>query len=319
MFRLTGEGVPHRDFFLAVAVTSMVFMAVAAISVLGLFGAVLVPVPVLYYYSRLGRGPGFLAFALSLAVTLAVLKGLGFQTGLVYFSLLGLLGIVLSEVLRKNCSIERTVIYCGGILLALGLAVLVYLSLTSGIMPWSVIITHISVVVQENIDMYSRAGVSPQHIELIRENADQITRILVGLFPSIALVGTIFLVWVNILEGKWLFKKKGMWYPSFGDLSRWKTLDKTVWLVVVAGICIMVPLETLRILGLNILIVLLFIYMLQGLAIMSFFFQTKSVPVYLRAFGYFLVFAQQFLLLIVAGVGLVDTWVDFRKIDKKSS
>jgi len=319
MFRLPWGNVPYRDFFLAVAVTSIVFIAVAVISVLGLLGTVFVPLPVLYYYSKLGRGPGILVFALSLAVTLAVLKGLSFQTGLVYFSLLGLLGGVLSEVLRKNCSIEKTIIYCGGILLSLGFAVLIYLSLTSGNMPWNVIMTHISVVVQENIDMYSRAGISQQHIELIRENADQITRILVGLSPSIALVGTIFLVWVNILEGKWLFKKKGMWYPSFGDLSLWKTLDKTVWLVVITGICIMVPLETLRILGLNVLIVLLFIYMLQGLAIMSFFFQTKNVPVYLRAFGYLLVFAQQFLLLIVAGVGLLDTWVDFRKLDKKSS
>ncbi|MBN2251676.1 MAG: DUF2232 domain-containing protein, partial [Candidatus Altiarchaeota archaeon] len=113
--------------------------------------------------------------------------------------------------------------------------------------------------------------------------------------------------------------KKGMWYPSFGDLSRWKIFDKVVWLVVIAGIFIMIPLETLRILGLNILIVLLFIYMLQGLAIMSFFFQRKNVPVFMRALGYFLVFAQQFLLLIVAGVGLIDTWVDFRKLGRESS
>ncbi len=319
MFRLPGEGVPYRDFFLAVAVTSIVFITVAVISLLGLFGALLVPVPILYYYSKLGRLPGILVFALSLAGALVVLRGLSFQTDFVYFFLLGFLGVVLSEVLRKNCSIEKTVIYCGGILLSLGLAILMYLSLISGSMPWSVIGTHISLVVQENIDMYSRAGIPLQHIELIRNNADQITRVLVGLFPSIALVGTIFLVWVNILEGKWLFRKKGMWYPSFGDLSLWKTLDKTVWLVVIAGICIMVPLETLRILGLNILIVLLFIYMLQGLAIMSFFFQTKNVPVLLRAFGYLLVFAQQFLLLIVAVVGLIDTWIDFRKLDRKSS
>jgi uncharacterized protein YybS (DUF2232 family) len=51
---------------------------------------------------------------------------------------------------------------------------------------------------------------------------------------------------------------------------------------------------------------------------MSFFFQSKNVPAFLRAFGYFLVFAQQFLLLIVAMVGLIDTWVDFRKLNKNA-
>ncbi|MDD5723039.1 MAG: YybS family protein [Syntrophales bacterium] len=319
MFRLPGEGVPYKGFSLAVAITSVVFITVAVISVLGLFGAAFVPVPVLYYYSRLGRLSGILVFALSLAVALAVLRGLGFQTGLVYFFLLGFLGIVLSEVLRKDFSIEKTVIYCVGVLLSLGLALLICLSLISGSMPWSVIVNHISVVVQESIDMYSRAGIPIQHIEFIRKNADQITHLLVGLFPSIALVATLFLVWVNILEGKWLFKKKGMWYPSFGDLSLWRTPDKAVWFVVIAGVFIMIPLEVFRIMGLNVLIVLLFIYTLQGLAIMSFFFQTKNVPVLLRAFGYLLVFVQQFLLLIVAGLGLIDTWVDFRKLDKKSS
>ncbi|MBN2397975.1 MAG: YybS family protein [Deltaproteobacteria bacterium] len=318
MFRLRGGGVPYRDFFLAVAVTSAVFTTVAVISVLGVFGALVAPVPVLYYYSRLGRLPGILVFALSLAVTLMVLRGLNLQIGLVYFFLLGSLGVVLSEVLRKDWSIEKTVIYCGCILLSLGFIVLAYLSLTYGKMPWSVIETPVSAMVHENIDMYSRAGVPAQHIELIRENADQITRILVGLFPSVALVGTIFLVWVSILEGKWLFRKKGMWYPSFGDLSLWKTFDKTIWLGIVAGIFVMIPLEGFRILGLNVLIVLLFIYMLQGVAIMSFFFQRKNVPVLLRVFGYFLIFAQQFLLLIVAVAGLVDTWVDFRKLAKKS-
>jgi len=318
MFRLPGEGVPHRDFFLAVAVTVYCFYYGSRDLGDWLIRCVyLCRCPVLYYYSRLGRLPGALVFVLSLIVVSITLRGLSLQTGLVFFPLLGFLGVVLSEVLRKNCSIERTVIYCGGILLSLGLAVLMYLSLTSSTMPWSVIGTHISVVVQENIDMYSRAGISPQNIELIRENADLITRALVGLFPSIVFVGTIFLVWVNILTGKWLFKKKGMWYPSFGDLSLWKTFDKTVWLVVIAGVFILIPSQGFRILGLNIMIVLLFIYMLQGLAIVSFFFKRKNVPVILRAFGYFLIFAQQFLIFIVAGLGLIDTWTDFRKLGKK--
>ena len=317
MFCLPGGSVPYRDFFLAVAVTSIVFIAVAVISVLGVFGALFVSLPMLYYYSRLGRLPGILVFALSLIVASVTLRTLGFQTAFVYFFLLGSLGPILSEILRKNYSIEKTVICCTGIFLSLGVAVLVYLSLTSGTMPWTVIWTHISGMVQENIDLYSHAGISPQHVKIIRENADQITRALAGLFPSIALVGITFLVWFNILEGKWLFRKRGMWYPAFGDLSLWKTLDKTVWLVVIAGICIMVPLEGLRILGLNILIIILFIYMLQGLAIVSFFFQKKNVPLFLRIFGYFLVFAQQFLLLIVAGLGLIDMWVDFRKLGKR--
>jgi uncharacterized protein YybS (DUF2232 family) len=317
MLRLPGVGLPYKDLFLAVAITSLVFVAVAVISIAGVFGALLVPIPILYFYSKMGRLPGVAIFALSLAVTLTVLTVLHFHASFLYFSLLGLLGVILSETLRKNRSIEMTIIYSGGTFLFLGLVVLLYLSLTSGEMPWSLIGVHVSQVVQENINLYSQAGVPKEQLNFIQENVDQITRAIVGLFPSIALVGTVFLVWVNILEGKWLFRMKRMWYPSFGDLSCWSVFDRAVWLLVIAGVLIMAPMVALRILGLNIMIVLLFLYMLQGLAIMSFFFRKKNIPVFLRVFGYFLVFAQQFLLLLVAGLGLVDTWVDFRKLDKK--
>ncbi len=317
MFRLPGECVPYGNYSLAVAVTSIVFVAVAIISVFGLFGAIFAPVPVLYYYSKMGRVRGVIIFVLSMTLALIVLKPLNIQRGILYFSMLGFVGIALSELLRKNFSIEKTIIYCSGALLSFGLAVIIYVSLTSGETPWSVIFNHISEVVKDSIKMYSQSGVSAENAAFLTENTDLIIRIVSGLLPSIVIVGMIFLIWVNILEGRLLFKRMGMWYPSFGNLCLWRTLDKTIWLVVAAGVLIIIPMETARIVGMNALIVTLFIYMLQGLAIMSFFFQEKNVPLFLRAFGYFLVFAQQFLLLIVAGVGMIDTWVDFRKIDRK--
>ena len=107
MFWLPGGSVPYKDFFLAVAVTSTVFVTVAGISVLGVFGAVIVPVPMLYYYSKLGRLRGILVFVLSLTIAMTILRVLGFQTAFAYFFLLGSLGPILSEVLRKNYAIRR--------------------------------------------------------------------------------------------------------------------------------------------------------------------------------------------------------------------
>lgn len=318
MSSLLGESAPRKDFFLAIAVITTVFVTAATIPVLGVFGAVIVPLPMLYYYSRQGRLYGILAFVLSLAIAMTMLRALGFQTVFWYFLLLGSVGPVLSEVLRKNYSIEKTVICSVSILLILILVIFFYMSLISAQTPWSLIGVHISAMVQENIDLYSRTGISMQHIELLRKNADRITRVLVGLFPSFILAGIAFFTWLNIIGGKWLFGKKGMWYPDFGDLLLWKTPDKMVWFFVMAGVFILIPSEGFPILGLNVMIVLLFVYLLQGLAIIGFFFEKKNVPVILRAFGYVLIFAQQFLLFVVTGLGLIDTWADFRKAGKKS-
>ena len=92
--------------------------------------------------------------------------------------------------------------------------------------------------------------------------------------------------------------------------------DRYVWLAIVSAASGMLPLGNFRLLALNILIILMFFYFLQGLAIVSFFFRKKRVPSFVRIIGYFLIFVQQYLLLLVVGVGLIDVWADFRKLEK---
>jgi uncharacterized protein YybS (DUF2232 family) len=60
---------------------------------------------------------------------------------------------------------------------------------------------------------------------------------------------------------------------------------------------------------------IMLVYMLQGFAIISFYFDRKSVPVFIRVFIYATVAIQQFLLLFVIGLGFFDTWFNVRRID----
>jgi uncharacterized protein YybS (DUF2232 family) len=311
-----GEGIFNKDFFFAVAITSLIFLVVAAFSILSTFGALLLPVPLLYYYSRLGRARGIFVFFISLLVVIVTLRVFDSPLTIHYFFLLGSLGLILSEVLRRDYSIERTVLYGVGAFLVLGLSFLLCYSLILGSAPWTLIESYIFEIVRANIDSYSQAGVPKEHIDIIRENSGYIANSLVNLFPSLILVGSSFCVWVNILEGKLLFGKKGIWYPDFGDLSRWKIFDRMIWVFIIAGIFVVFPVKAIKIAGLNVLIILFFIYMLQGLSIISFYFKRKNVPWFMRGFGYFLIFAQQILLFLVIGLGLIDVWADFRKLEK---
>jgi len=306
----------HREFFLAVALTSLVFIAVTTLSIASTFGAVLAPIPLLYYYSRLGRMQGLLVFLLSLIIMMLALKVMNLYVSVMHVVLLGALGPVLSEVLRKNLSIERTIIYSVAALAAMGLCALFYYSLTEGTAPWHLIEIAIAGMVQANIEAYARLGTSPEQLDLIRSNAGQIAGVLTRLVPSFFLVGMSFFVWVNILIGKLMFVRKGMWYPDFGNLSHWKIPDKVIWLVIAAGVLLFIPVTMIRILSVNILIILLFAYMMQGLSIVNFFFEKKNLPWFLKTVAYILIFVQQVLLVLIIGLGLIDVWVNFRKLDK---
>ncbi len=302
------------NFFTAIAVTLLVFLIVGAVPLFSAFGAFLVPIPILYYYSKNGRMEGICVFAASLLFVSIVLHILKLPTPVIYFVLLGFLGAVLSEVLRKSYSIEKTVLVSTGMFLAVSLGFILYFSISSGEGPWDMLEAFVGQVVQSNIDAYAQWGADPDQIELLRKHADSIAKMLANVFPSFAAVSVSFVVLLNILEGKVLFKKSGLWYPDFGNLSYWKAHDKTVWLIISAAGCVLIPLEFVKYLGLNILIIMLFIYLMQGLSIINYFFDRKQISFLFRFLGYFLIFVQQIMLILVIALGLIDVWADFRKL-----
>jgi uncharacterized protein YybS (DUF2232 family) len=311
-----GGGIFNRDFITGVVISSLVFLVAGTISIFGSIGAMLAPLPILYYYSKLGRAQGILIFLLSLIVVVIALKYVNSHATFLNLFLLGSLGLILSEVLRRNYSIETTVFFSVVALLSLGLVMLLYLSIMQGKGPLYLIQSYIANVVQENIRIYSQLGGSSEQIDLLKKHTGNITRFFTNLFPAIVLVGTAFFVWLNILAGRILFQKNGMWYPDFGDLSRWKMHDKFVWLLIISGIFVLVPFGALKIVGINVLVLLLLFYLFQGLSIVQFYCNKKSIPLFIRIIGYFLIFAQQFLLLLVIGLGVIDVWADFRKLGK---
>ena len=91
-------------------------------------------------------------------------------------------------------------------------------------------------------------------------------------------------------------------------------MEHLVWLFILSGIGLLIPLAEIKFLSLNILAICLFVYFLQGLAIGEFFFHKRKAPFFLRFLFYFLIMIQQYLMLLIAAAGLFDLWLDFRKL-----
>jgi uncharacterized protein YybS (DUF2232 family) len=258
-----------------------------------------------------------LVIVASLGVAVIDLKIMGIRLSGSHVILLGSLGPILSEILRKSYSIEKTIAYSVVALAVVGCSFLLYYSLSQGGTPWSIIEASVADMVQTHINVYARLGTPAEQLDLIRNNAHHISRIFFTLAPSFFIVGTSFLVWVNILIGKQLFQRTRMWYPDFGNLSTWKIPDPVIWVLIAAGVSFLIPLGLVRSVSINVIVVLLFAYLMQGLSIINFFFEKKQIPRLLRIVGYALIFIQQFLLVLVIGLGLTDIWVNFRKLGKE--
>lgn len=309
-------GKVKRELLLGVALSVIAFLTACTLSVFSTVAALFAPLPILYYSLHHGRGTGILILALSLGLTAVILHAAGGQTSWGHLLFPGGLGVLLAEVLKRKMPAGKTVVCATLLVLGLGGAAIVAYGVSSGMGPLQATRSYIDRTLQEGLDLYLRMEGSQAEGEAFRNRIGDIGTAFFHLLPSLAFIGTAFTVFLNILAGRFISQRAGRPYPELGDLSRWRLSDFMIWPLLLAGGALLVPGEAIRWVGMNVLIVFLFLYFLQGLSIVSFFFRKKNIPLFLRGVGYVLIFLHQIPMLVVCLFGITDVWLDFRKIQK---
>ncbi|MBU2055941.1 MAG: YybS family protein [Proteobacteria bacterium] len=303
----------QSDVLRGVAVLTLTFLAVVLIPFIGPVVVIMTPLPILYYCLRLGRMRGLAALAVSFLAVSGILGLLGHHPNISVLLMIGFSGVMLSEVLNRNYSLEKTLLVASLALLFSGLGFMIFHALRTGVGLQEMVELYVSGVVHDNVRLYEKLDVSEDQILLIRENVPQITQFFTGIFPALALSGAIVTVWLNLLAGRLLLQRKSIGFPDFGDLTSWKAPDRLVWILIASGGMTLAPSDALNTVGVNILIVCCLIYLCQGLAIAGFFFKHRKIPAIFRLLFYTLLLVQQYMLIIVIAFGLFDIWIDFRK------
>jgi uncharacterized protein YybS (DUF2232 family) len=148
----------------------------------------------------------------------------------------------------------------------------------------------------------------------------QLLRAYPGNFFSILLV----LFWMAMMVDRWLklTPEQRLVSAAYGiqpgnrrKLTAWSAPDPLIWVVIALGCMSLIPNEWAKVIGYNGLLFLASVYLLQGVAIMAFWFDAKKVPHFMRTLIYMLVLV--FFMFTVVGIGFFDFWFDFRKLKKK--
>jgi len=151
----------------------------------------------------------------------------------------------------------------------------------------------------------------------MKEGKTGIIHLFVRIFPALCVMASLLTIWGNAIWGNRLLYKAGKALPRLSALSRWKAPNRLVWIFLAAGGLSFMPQTSIRYAGINIFLVASFGYFLQGLAIVSFFFQTRNISPYFRWIFYFFIAIQQMLMIAIATMGFADLWIDFRKYLQK--
>lgn len=306
------RGLP-KDIATGVMATLVIFTIAVFIPVVGFVFSMFIPLPVLFYRSKLGRRHGVIVPLVALTVMSMVFGG--FTADMLFFSGLMLLGFAMSEMFEKELSVEVTILAtCGIVLGAIMVAVLLY-----GMFTGTTIIALVSEYVASNLALslalYKSIGIPQETIDTISRSLDQIQYVLVRLLPSLAAASTLFVAWTNLVAARPIMQRRGIDCPDFGRLNRWRAPENLVWGVIGCGLVMLIPNTGIRLIGVNGLLVLLTVYFIQGIAVVSFYFEKKKLPRTIRVVLYTMIAFQQLLLLVVVCIGLFDMWFNFRKIE----
>ncbi len=310
---------PHKDsgksaggIIAGVAITGA---AIAVSNFLPFTCFFILPLSILYSRVRFGRKNGT-AITLAALILVCVISR-GVVLDIFFFFGLIFLGYTMGESFERKFSVEKTVLYsAGSVLGAFGLGLFFY-SVQSGSGIVQLVTEHVSRNLEFTLKLYENMGMSKESALIFSENFDRILHDMVRLIPSMVVALTLFVVWMNLLFSRSLSTVNRLFYTEFGFLNRWKAPEPIVWVAIACGLMLLLPGGGLRLIGLNGLIALMPIYFFQGIAIVSFYFEKKRFPRFLKIFMYTIIVIQQMLLFVVIGLGFFDMWLNFRKLDGK--
>jgi uncharacterized protein YybS (DUF2232 family) len=303
-----------KDIVNGVLITSLIFLISVFIPIIGLFGALFIPLPILYFRLKLGRKTGALVPAISGSILFIVIGGM--SADVLFFVELLLIGFMLGELIELNYSIDKTILYATGAALLTGFMGLVVYSVLSGEGIYALVSDYVTNNLALTMVLYQSMGMSQENIRLIDRFLAEIQPLIVQILPAMVTASTLFVAWTNILIARPVLKRRLLSYPDFGPLNLWKAPEYLVWGVIVCGLALFLPGSAINIIGQNGLLILMTVYFFQGIAIVSFYFEKKRFPRFIRFFLYTLIAVQHLILLAVIGLGFFDMWVNFRRVGK---
>jgi uncharacterized protein YybS (DUF2232 family) len=142
----------------------------------------------------------------------------------------------------------------------------------------------------------------------------QVGEMLQLLLPGLMVTNMALVAWLNVVLSRQLIFSLG-WGEPDPPLYHWAAPEWLIFVLLVAGFLLLVPVTGARFVGLNLLMVVGVLYFCQGVAVVATWFHRLRLPRLLRIVGYPLLFFNPFFFVIIT-LGLMDLWLDFRRLHK---
>jgi len=230
------------------------------------------------------------------------------------------LAYVLARAVRNRHSVLRAGTTGALVLAAIWICGALLYGMVEQVHPYRQILETIDASLAATFAMYQQStDIEPDTLVQIELAFTRIRSIIPVIFPAIILVTVLCTVWINLLLGDLLLKKKDAGLSPWQPNSQWRLPDQLVWAVIASGAVLLLPLPLLNKISLNCMLVLGLLYFFQGLAVLTSLFNRWDVPLAFRFVVYALVLIQAYGIIFLAIAGLLDVWLDLRKSQNETT
>jgi uncharacterized protein YybS (DUF2232 family) len=183
--------------------------------------------------------------------------------------------------------------------------------LVQGIDPHAAVVKEISSWIPQMTAFYEKVGYKGEELQSLQQIAKDYVALIARIYPAIVLIGIGATAGLNLLALRRLAARLGQTLPV-GDFRKFRNPDHLVWFAIAAGFALFITNSLVSTAALNLLVVTLSLYFLQGLAIILHFFDRFAVSRFFRAIFYVMLALQPYLAFAAALLGVFDLWGNFR-------
>ncbi len=194
------------------------------------------------------------------------------------------------------------------------IALLICYSLISGSSPVAGYIEAMDSLIGQELQYHQSSGtIEPETLQILEESVTQMKLIVPKIFPALLGVFALFTVWVSMIVGNKAVTRFTGYHP-WVDYKIWQLPSKLIWVFIISVLLAFLPADIPRIVGINIIVIVSFIYIFQGFSILSFFLHKWNFPIFLRTIFYAMMLFQSFGTLLLLIIGVADIWFDLRRL-----
>lgn len=282
---------------------------------LGTVAGLLTPVPLIFVYIQWGRRVGWVLLALAFGVLLTLL---GPEQATLFFTEYSVLAAVMAETIRFKLPFDQSILFStlAGSGLSIILLFFIFTDRESTLTEFFE--KQIETQIQQSMEALQSVEKKAADLKAMEEFAGQVSGVMARSYPAFITMGTLITAVINYYLVRFLWGRingPGLFHP--GRFSQWTVPDPMVWAFIGSGGLCFFSEGILGTLGLNLFLLVLVVYFFQGLSILMHFLESRNVPVFFWVLIFLVIVIQPLLIGAAIGLGIFDSWLDFRKIRNK--